>query len=493
MTIPYFKDLNLGPIKESIVILDIDGTLLADNEQAIDEATTTAVKKLLAQGNMVYLCSNGFSHKHERNHAIAKQLGVTFYETEHKKPLKMAVLPLVTGATKPVVVIGDKFLTDGMLAVNLGVPFIAVRSLRSGKEELYSRLAYIFDDLAKRLFAGWARPPHYADTLYRAAAPQILTIVTRPPLTVRRLVDLLEETAKRFAKKILFSITRKPRYLSVGGPQAVIESLLAGLADLNIPHRYNPWQHQVTPTVSVVRGVDTLRWALEQKQKGFIKTIIAGPNIVVAPPDEQNLIKSPLIDKVIVPSEWNKKWWMTFDQLFETRATVWAAGVTDHGGTRNPKGVCIVYSKNADERLFNKIMETLWTHKLPIVVSNYGQFRQAEYFRLLKHARMLVYLSEYESQGIALNEAWMADIPTLVWNRGYFMYQDKRFEDATVGAPYLTADAGLPFEGDADFELKLIEFLEKYDTFKPREYSLAHFTNAICARKYLNIIEDAQK
>jgi predicted HAD superfamily phosphohydrolase YqeG/glycosyltransferase involved in cell wall biosynthesis len=576
---PYFKELVVAPIQQSIIILDIDGTLLADNEEILDAQTTQVVKQLVAQGNQIYLVSNGFSHNKERNTSIASGLGVTFFPTEYKKPLKISVLPIIAAATKPVIVIGDKFLTDGLLAVNLGVPFVEVRSLRSGKEPAYSKVAYALDAMIKGAIGSLAAGPYYRDELYGEAPNNVLTILSHVPLTLLNLHEATIDSLKGNVKNILFALTRNPNYRTIGGPQSVLESLKKGILEIHAAHLCNPWQHQVTPTVGVVAGVDTLRFALEQKRKGFIKTIVAGPNIVVAPTDENNLIKNPLIDKVVIPSEWNKKWWLTFDQLFDSKAVVWASGVDDLGAEKNPRphighsflsrqesdlsstrsngeivrdgqldgsakvisksgpvpkgsgsfaqsrryadeqreplsvspsrlvseanesrtreeamayvrsGVCIIYSKNADEKLFNKLIEILWTYKLPIVVSHYGQFRQEEYFRLLKKARMLVYLSTHESQGIALNEAWMAGVPTLVWNRGFFQYQDKRFEDDSVGAPYLSPECGLSFKDDSDFERKLIEFLEKYDSFHPREYSLAHFTNAIAARKYLDIIE----
>ncbi len=492
MTLPYFKELNLNPITDSIIILDIDGTLLADGEELLDKATAEKVKQLTGQRNMVYLCSNGFSSKKERNHGIARELGVTFYETEYKKPLKLAVLPLVTGATKQVIVIGDKFLTDGLLAINLDVPFVAVRSLRSNKEPLYSKLAYAVDAVAVRFLGPWARPPHYSDSLYLRTGPTPITVLTRPPLTVASLGSLLEETAKKFVKQILFAMTRKPRYLSVGGPQAVIKSLLAGLNELKVPHHYNPWQHQVTSVVGVIRGVETLRWAIAQKQKGFIRTIVAGPNIVVVPADENRLIMHPEIDTIVVPSPWNKDWWVSLDQSLERRVKPWAAGVDDNGAGRDSKGICLVYSKNVDEKVFNQIIESLWTHKLSIAVSSYGQFHQHEYFRLLKKTRMLVYLSNFESQGLALHEAWMADIPTLIWNKGELHYNEYQWRDPLLSAPYFDPQCGMMFTGEIDFESALIEFLEKYDTFTPRRYSLAHFTNAITARKYLDIVEQAQ-
>jgi len=489
----YFRQLNLTPIVKSIVILDIDGTLLSDGDETVGVEEVAAVKRLVEQDNQVYLVSNGFSHKKSRNKSIASELGVTFYETEYKKPLKLSVAPLVIGTSKQVIIIGDKFLTDGLLAVNLEVPFIRVRSIRSNKDSLYVKLAYHLDDLVSNFASSLARPPYYYQKLINKESVGIITILTEPPKQLRKIWEFLQRELKRQLKQLIFLTTRNSRYQNTGGPEAVINSLLAGFEDLNVPHFYNPWQHQVTPVVGVVRGVTTLRWALDQKSKGFVRTIVAGPNIVVIPPDEHNLMSDPRIDRVVVPSQWNKEWWMSFDQAFDSKAVTWPAGVSDNGSNRNPEGVCIVYSKNADEKLFHKIMEVLWTHKLPIVVSQYGKFKQHEYFRLLKQAKMMVYLSESESQGIALHEAWMADIPTLVWNRGYLGYQNYRFDHPAIAAPYMTPECGLQFKDDGDFEQKLIEFLEKYEGFKPRAYSLAHFTNKITTRKYIDIVYEVDQ
>ncbi len=493
MPIPYFKDLKIEAITQSIVILDIDGTLLADSETVVDDVTAVVVKKLSAQGNMVYLVSNGFSHKKERNLAIAKQLDVTFYASGYKKPLKLAVAPLVAGATKPVIIIGDKFLTDGLLAVNLGVPFVTVRSLRSAADPLYSKIAYALDRLVKKFFSAWARPPFYAAALYGFTAAEPLTILTQPPKTFQNIWSVALESIKIAVKDLLFAVTKKPRYLTAGGPRAVIRSLLTGLDELKVAYRFNPWQHQATSTACVIRGVDTLRWALDQKQKGFIKTIVAGPNIVVTPADENRLIMDVQINHVVVPSQWNKDWWVSFDQSLEHRITPWAAGVSDNGPGRDPKGLCLVYSKNVDEKLFSRIIESLWEHKVPITVSAYGQFHQHEYFRLLKKTRMLIYLSNFESQGLALHEAWMADIPTLVFSGGQMRYNEHHWENPLISAPYFDPRCGLIFTSEADFESKLLEFIEKYDTFTPRNYSLEHFTDAIAARRYLDVVESAQK
>jgi hypothetical protein len=88
--------------------------------------------------------------------------------------------------------------------------------------------------------------------------------------------------------------------------------------------------------------------------------------------------------------------------------------------------------------------------------------------------------------------AWMADVPTLALSTGKVVYDNKRFDDASVGSPYLTAESGLLFSSADDFEIRLLDFLAAYDRFTPRAYALAHFTPAITARAYLNCIQSSE-
>lgn len=483
-SLPYFSELNIRHLRNSTILLDVDGTLLADSESEVAISVREHVAWLKRQGNIIILCTNGFKRKHARNRAIANALDVAYFETTAKKPFRKAAPPEIFTAGRPIVVIGDKFLTDALFAVRLGAPFIEVRTIRSPHDPFVVKLAYAIDDPIERLLTPLVR------TRMPAAG---ITLLTEPPLAVSDFLHRFKRFLRKAARASIFITTRNPRFAAIGGPYAVQKSLRAGLQEIGAAYRFNPWQHAVTPTVGVLQGTETLRWAIEQKRKGFIQTIVAGPNIVVSPADEDNLIKREGIDVIVVPSEWNKRWWLTFDQALNDKTIVWPAGVIDHGEGRQPDGPCIIFSKNANEGLFHRIIETLWTHKLSITVLTYGQFTHHEYLALLKKARMLVYVSESESQGIALHEAWMANVPTLVLNRGYFTYQGSRFEDPTVGAPYLTAECGISFTGEHDFEQKLIEFQEKYETFTPRRYSLAHFTTAISARKYLDIVESAEQ
>lgn len=482
-----FRDLDLSWIKNAVVILDIDGTLLADNKlvggeapstiDAIDGATLAKVRELGGR-NQVYLVSNGKDHG--RRERIAAQIGnVKYHPTDFYKPNPKSVRGILPQDERAVFVIGDKLLTDGLLALRIDAPFIQVGSLRMQKESLLVSAAYRIDNWTQS-FLNLLIPRIHEDSA--------LIILTERPYSITHVSDILYRFVKKLSKAIFY---RKAYLHGSEGPAAVLRSLLRGLSELNKSFKVNPWKQQITGTVCVLENEQALRFALERKKKGFIKKIIAGPNIAVTPNEYDGVMKNSAIDKIVLPSSWSRDWWISFDQMFASRAIVWDSGVAECEGRRDPNGICVVYAKNPNEKLFNKIIEILWSHKLPIVVSRYGSFKEHEYLRLLRKARMMVYLSEAESQGNALYQAWMSDIPTLIWNRGFIEYKGGRFESSLVGAPSLDPLCGLSFKGEEDFEQKIIELNERYNFFKPREFARAHHTDILAARRYLEIAENS--
>jgi len=105
----------------------------------------------------------------------------------------------------------------------------------------------------------------------------------------------------------------------------------------------------------------------------------------------------------------------------------------------------------------------------------------------------MIYLVESESQGLALAEAWLRNVPTFVWNRGYWQYGNYSWRDDKISAPYLTDECGLFFRDYNDFKEKLPLFLTKLSQFQPRKYALNNFIDVITTRKYLEIINEAVK
>ncbi len=477
---PYFYELDTSRITGAVVLLDVEGTLISEAgvspaalstpETLLDKRTIEAVGRLAAK-NTVYLCSNSQNVFSRRR--LAAALGkVTFHESSFSKPDRAAVSDVLPTDGRPVIVIGDNFTTDGLLASAIKAPCLRVATLRPTKDTLLHQIGRAGNAWLWKLLGFLVRPP---------APARPLTLLTHIPYRL---------TGPFYSLKSYF--TGLQTHHGDREVASLAKNLIKGFSALMIPYQLNPWEHQVGGTVCVLHGIETLRYALDQKRKGFIKTLVVGSNVVTTPEEAGNIIKDPLIDKVILSSEWVKRWWLSFDQLFDAKAAVWASGADDRGPSRDEHGICLVYSKDTDEKVFQKIIEIVWTYKFPIVVSHYGTFNHEEYHRLLQKAKMVVYLSEFDPDGLALREAWMADIPTLVWSRGAVEYQGRRFDDPEVGAPYMRPECGLTFVGDADFERKLIEFLERYKTFAPRQYARAHFASEIAARRFLDIVDAAK-
>jgi predicted HAD superfamily phosphohydrolase YqeG len=131
----------------AMVILDVDGTLVPDCGRAASEAVVRKVLDLKERGNEIRLCSNSRRSDYaERLTALGAQLEVDICPVPSRKPSTFALSGLDLRGRK-VVVIGDKDLTDGLLARRIGARFIKVRRKLDPADRFVSRLANLFDNL----------------------------------------------------------------------------------------------------------------------------------------------------------------------------------------------------------------------------------------------------------------------------------------------------------------------------------------------------------
>ncbi len=300
--------------------------------------------------------------------------------------------------------------------------------------------------------------------------------------------------------KSIFSFERWKVYLKsaknrVRGPASVARSLSTGLTECAFPFSIDtPIKHS-SDILHVVSGVDTLREAIALKKKGLIKTIIAGPTIAVTPLDHRKILCNPLIDTILVPSSWVRDFYLSEAPLLKSKIKIWAAGVVDPGEPPIPRSKrlqVLIYQKNAPDELLQSVMQQLSDNEIPFTVVHYGFFKQEDYYRKLESSAFMIYLSESESQGLALHEAWVRDVPTLVWNRGYWEYEDFSWKDSKISAPYMTASCGYFFQDAEDFGIQLTRLTDNYSRLRPRKYSLEHFTDTVATKKYLSIITNTK-
>lgn len=150
----YFAEMATElPPEGALVILDVDGTLVADGEEIVPEESRAALIALASRAD-VYVCSNG--RRGERLSKIVVGTGAHVLETPFRKP-DPRVLGSIDRAGRRVVVVGDKYLTDGLLAVRTHAVFYRVRALRRFPEPWKVTLTLVLDATVGRLAYGVAR------------------------------------------------------------------------------------------------------------------------------------------------------------------------------------------------------------------------------------------------------------------------------------------------------------------------------------------------
>ena len=283
----------------------------------------------------------------------------------------------------------------------------------------------------------------------------------------------------------LKSLTKKLLKKDSRGPEAVKNSLTSGLTELGVEFLINKKIENICEVACVLSGRKTLLWALEQKKIGKIKKLVAGPNIVISPNDFGGLIKNPLIDVIVVPSQWVKDYFVKLAPGITNRLVVWPAGVTVPILEASNKTIdFLIYNKIVGNNLVSKIVETLQQKNYSFQIINYGAFHQEAYFTLLNKSKYEIYLSESESQGLAMFEAWARGVPTLVWDKGLFEYQGVSVM-GLVSSPYLKDQTGMRFSDLEDFKLKLPIFVGH--DFAPRQITESFFSNIHAAQAYLKL------
>jgi glycosyltransferase involved in cell wall biosynthesis len=318
-----------------------------------------------------------------------------------------------------------------------------------------------------------------------------ITVLTDPiPTKYEYKKELLKNKlrpVKRFfdGKKPLI----KPNW---GGHSAVTRSLCQGLQKLSVEFNYNPQEiSNIFDNIIVVSGIDTLEQAITLKKTGRIKKLFAGPNLVITPEDNYNLITSEHIDKYIVNSNWTKEMYVQCAPELSKKIAIWPAGVDTEEWKplqKQERKTLLFYSKRPEKKIFEGCLKLASNFGYGTTVLNYGNYSTTEYFKLLSGTDFLVHFVEQESQGISLLESWAMDVPTLVWNPGIFQYRNKNYEASS--APYLTEQTGRFFRDLHEFTLLLHQEFLDLSKYSPRKWVLENMTDKICAQKLIELYNE---
>jgi hypothetical protein len=321
-----------------------------------------------------------------------------------------------------------------------------------------------------------------------------LTVLTTPiqsaPMRVYR-------GARRLVRSVVKPGVPLPPTSPYPGHFALVRSVVEGLRAINADFNFNPVSFGHLGRVVYAPANEALRQAAGLKRDGVIDFLVAGPVNALFSDECDSILQMQEIDLVVIPSEWTRNFHRDVPSL-AAKCHVCTCGV-DVGywkpSGQTPGQSAVVYWKSGEEGFCEQVEAIVRQCGLePLRVrSRHGEhriFTQSDFRDVLDRSVVAVFLSTFETQGIALAEAWSMNVPTVVWDpQGDAEWLGRRFTSAS-SAPYLTPSTGLAFGDIGGLKPALDRALQSLGSFQPRDWVLKHMTDAICSKRLYELIRE---
>jgi glycosyltransferase involved in cell wall biosynthesis len=320
----------------------------------------------------------------------------------------------------------------------------------------------------------------------------LLTVLTTPVPTARRRIY---QDLRRRVRPLAKPGAPLPAVSPYPGHYALVRSVVEGLRAIGADFNFNPRRMAEVGPIVYAPANEALRQAAALKRDGAIKYLIAGPVNALFSNDCDGILLMPEIDRVIVASEWTLDFFRDAPHL-AAKHRVCPCGIDAEYWTpsgRPRTNTAVVYWKSGDEAFCERVEQIARTcglepRRLRSQPGEHAHFTPDDYRRLLDEARVGIFLSAFETQGLALAEAWSMEVPTAVWDpRGITEWGGRSFQSRS-SAPYLTPATGRPWRTLDALEPVLRSVLAEPSAFHPREWVLSHMTDAIRAAALYDII-----
>jgi hypothetical protein len=326
-------------------------------------------------------------------------------------------------------------------------------------------------------------------------ARPFLTVLTAPVPTGP---ERIRKAVRSRARAILKPGVPLPQSSPYPGHYALVRSVVEGLRDIGADFNFNPPRMSELARVVYAPANEALLQAAALKREGRIDYLVAGPVNAMFPDEGDAILQLPEIDRLIIAHEWAVEFLRDAPALLAKShacpcgvdAAVWkpAARTT-------PKTSAVVYWKSGDEAFCEAVEAIvrrcgLEPRRVRSMHGDHAIFTPAHYRGILEESAVGIFLSTFETQGIALAEAWSMDVPAVVWDpRGTAVWRGREFQSLS-SAPYLTEATGRLWRTLDELEPVLRGVLADRASFHPRDWVLGHMTDAICSAALLRIIRD---
>jgi glycosyltransferase involved in cell wall biosynthesis len=320
-----------------------------------------------------------------------------------------------------------------------------------------------------------------------------LTVLTAPILPARRRVYQRCRSALRPLVKPGLPL---PCVSPYPGHGALVRSVVEGLRSVNADFNFNPRRFRDLATVVYAPANEALLQAARLKRARKIRYLVAGPVNVLFPSQCGDLLRMPEIDRLIVPSDWVLQLYREDAPELLPKIRLCPCGVDEDFWKPSPnrhRSHVVVYWKSGPEAFCEEVERVVAELGWQPVRVRYGEYDAESYRRVLENAAMGVFLSSFETQGLALAEAWSMDVATVVWNPlGPAEWMGRWFQSGS-SCPFLTASTGRTWRTLDELATVLRDALAQRGGFQPRQWVLSHMTDAICSAALYDIIREGHR
>jgi hypothetical protein len=226
------------------------------------------------------------------------------------------------------------------------------------------------------------------------------------------------------------------------------------------------------------------------------KKFIFGPHFSVFPDNRLKKINNKNNNSIYIePSDWVRELWINLgaERYLPIKTFSFPVEVDKFKPIENSiKNEKFIYFKRRDPQELSFIENFLKKQKITYKIFDYNKrYHEKEYLKCLQNARYGIILDAHESQGFAIEEALSCNVPLLVWKVNN-MSQEYGSNYSNINAttiPYWDERCGEFFKEKEKFEEVYYKFINKLDTYKPREFILENLSPKKCGERFKELIE----
>lgn len=281
-----------------------------------------------------------------------------------------------------------------------------------------------------------------------------------------------------------------------GGHYSVTRSLFEGFNAIGFQnYNYRPALKDIHKHVHVLSGIPALKYAIELKEKGIIKRVTAGPNIIGFPDSEGwEYLLNKNVELLLFPSQNTIEFFCRYIPDLRKKARAFASGIneTNFKPQEAERKYVLLYLKCVSSYWGDYISYVLKTHGFVPYMIQYGNYTLDEYKQILNQSLFMISISIHDTQGLYLAEAWAMNCPTICYNSQFSSFPTTKTinEGSLLGSPYVCSENGAAFNSIEQLEQILIEYKKGNMLWRPREWVLENMTDAVCSQKFLDLVQD---